>query len=213
MNDDGPLVRLSRALGLGDSPRQTTRLVRDVYREIDAEVTAGARGLSLPCRMGCDACCHEAVFLSGPEFLVVAEHLLDSWGDSDLRAVVDAMQEISVRYEDELELLETIEGRERDEVARRVRFSCPFLSASGTCRIYPVRELNARTFGLSWDELRGDAFGCELTHERLRVLGSGVGGTLAGARAARQRLVGAVAGTEQVHVYPWWFSRYRRFFG
>lgn len=117
------------------------------------------------------------------------------------------MAAIARRFEDELELLETIEpGPERDEVAARVKFDCPLLDG-GACSVYGARELNARTFGLTWDRRGAAAYGCGLTHERLRVLGPNAGPGLVDARDVRRRLVALVPGTERVHVYPWWFAR------
>jgi Fe-S-cluster containining protein len=180
-----------------------------LYREVDLEVERQSVGLELPCRAGCDACCRESVFLSAPEFLLVASHLAASWSKSELTALLDQMSALADRFADELELLESIlPGAERDEVAARVKFDCPFLSDS-RCRIYSVRELNARTFGSSWDATRHEAYGCELTHARLRVLGPEVGPKLAGAREMRARLTNTLPNTARVHVYPWWFTRYR----
>jgi hypothetical protein len=124
-------------------------------------------------------------------------------------ALIEAMRALAVRFEDELELLEILTpGFERDEVAARVKFRCPLLAADGRCTVYPARELNARTFGLTWDSARAHPFGCELTHERLRVLPDRVAPSLFDAREARRRLVAVVPGTERVHVYPWWFAKY-----
>ncbi|MCK6550314.1 hypothetical protein L6R52_31045 [Myxococcota bacterium] len=147
------------------------------------------------------------MFLSAPELLAVVDELLRTRTDAELRALVDAMAILAARFEDELELLETIPaGDERDEVAARVKFDCPLL-ADGACTVYRARELNARTFGQTWDRRRGAAYGCGLTHERLRILGPDVGTRLVDARDVRRRLVDAVPGTERVHVYPWWFAR------
>ena len=203
------LVLLSRALGFGDDPSVTLDNLRALYDEIDREVAGGSDGLDLPCKLGCDSCCHESVFLSAPEFLLVAHHLLGRWSKEERHALVEEMRRLAERFEDELELLEVLSpGAERDEVAARVKFRCPFLSANGGCGIYPARELNARTFGLTWDGRRGHPFGCELTHERLRVLPPETASTLFDAREARRRLMDRFEGTERVHIYPWWFARY-----
>jgi hypothetical protein len=149
------------------------------------------------------------VFLSAPEFLAVAAHLLEHRSEAELKALLEEMRALAARFEDELELLEILTpGFERDEVAARIKFRCPMLSEGGECTVYPARELNARTFGAAFDSARGHPFGCELTHERLRVLPSEIAPAMFDAREARRRLVTALPGTEVVHVYPWWFSRY-----
>ena len=157
--------------------------------------------------MGCDACCHESVFLSAPEFLAVVDELLRTRSAPALSELLTQMSAIAERFEDELEMLEAFEpGPERDAIAAAVKFRCPLLGADGACTVYASRELNGRTFGQSFDRSRGEPYGCELTHARLRVLGPA--DTLVDARDARRRLVAAVPGTEVVHVYPWWFRRF-----
>ena len=201
------VVALARDLGL-DSVETTLTALREVYDRVDRSVAQGAAGLGLPCRSGCDACCREAVFVSAPEFLAVARYLIENESRPRRQAIVDAMMRWFDAFEDELLLLETITpGPERDEVAMRVRFECPLLR-DGRCTVYPVRELNARTFGLTRDEDRNAPFGCGLTHERLRVLPSAAQDKLAGAREARRWLNERVPGATDVHVYPWWFARY-----
>ena len=207
-----PVVGLCQALGLGDDPQAVLRELEAVYQEVDEALAVGARGVALPCKEGCDACCHEAVFVSAPEVLAVGAQL---WAGpvEARRRVVDEMLALAERFEDELELLETIAGGpERDEVAARVKFRCPLLGPAGACSVYAARELNARTFGQSMDEARGAPFGCELTHARLAVLPPPTP-RLFGAREARRRLVARVPGAGFVHVYPWWFARHRAAWG
>ncbi|MEM7676345.1 MAG: hypothetical protein AAF449_10120 [Myxococcota bacterium] len=201
--------RLAHALGLEDF--ETVLAALDaVYRDVDAMIRAGQQGLDLPCRAGCDACCHEAVFVSAPEFFAVAVHLLDAPIDVRRRIVAE-MRALADKFEDELMLLEALPaGAERDEVAERVRFRCPLLSSAGECTVYAVRELNARTFGASRDELKGQPYGCELTHQRLRVLPEAAE-HLPSAREARRWLRDRVPGAGDVRVYPWWFSSYGQF--
>lgn len=200
---------IARALGLGDRAAPVLDALRAVYDALDHELSVAAAGLELPCRVGCDACCHESVFVSAPEVLAVFAHLLETTTPEALGERVAQMRAIARAFEDELELLETIPaGAERDEVAARVRFRCPLLGPAGACTVYPVRELNARTFGAAWDGARQEPYGCELTAARLRVLPPEVGPRLVGARDARARLAAAFPASERVHVYPWWFDRY-----
>lgn len=198
---------LCRALGLGQDPQAILRPLEALYREIDEALAAGSAGLGLPCKPGCDACCHEAVFVSAPEVLAVGAALFAGPREVRLR-VVDEMLDVAERFEDELLLLESITpGAERDEVAARVKFRCPLLGQGGACTVYAARELNARTFGQSVDDVRGEPYGCALTHARLAVL-QDAAPRLFSAREARRRLAQQVPGAGFVHVYPWWFARH-----
>lgn len=202
------LNALAQALDLGETAAPLLLGLHAFYAEIDADIGARAAPTALPCAQGCDACCHESVFVSAPEFLGAAAALL-ALGPAETQRVVAEMGQLAQRFADELELLELLSpGAERDEVAARIAFRCPLLSRAGACMIYGSRELNARSFGQTWDELRGEAYGCTLTHARLRVLPAEEGPRLYSAREARRKLVAAVPGAGQVRVYPWWFERY-----
>lgn len=206
------LAELSEALGLGPDPERVLGPLRRLYGEVDAAIARAADGLGLPCGSGCSECCHESVFLSAPEFLAVAAALLDRPPEV-VQEIRIRMLALAHRFEDELELLETLPaGTERDEVAARVRFRCPLLGEDERCTVYEARELNARTFGQSRDGLRGEPYGCARTHERLRVLGAASSG-LPDARAVRRALAERLPGTERVHVYPWWFKAYGHLLG
>ena len=205
------LSALCRDLGLGPDPDAVLGTLREIYEDIDARVAAAAHDVSLPCKKGCDACCHEAVFLSAPEFLGVAQDIL-TWPTERRASVVGQMLRFAELFEDELEQLDIFEaGPERDEVARRVKFRCPLLDSDGTCGVYAWRELNGRTFGQSWDERREHAYGCQLTHDRLRVIGEPAP-ALFGARRARALLADRFPDHDVVHVYPWWFARHAAHF-
>jgi Fe-S-cluster containining protein len=200
---------LATQLGLGPDAASMLVTLAALYEELDASLTARAGGLELPCRAGCDACCHESVFVSAPEVLAVFVHVRRTRSLAARLELLTEMRALAHRFEDELELLETITpGAERDEVAARVKFRCPLLGGAGECTIYPVRELNARTFGQAWDGARGEAYGCGLTQARLRVLPPEAGPRLVEAREPRRALLASFPTATEVHVYPWWFARY-----
>lgn len=204
------LEGLARALGFEAPAQEVLGRLRTVYAQIDKRLAEGAEGVNLPCKAGCDACCHEAVFVCAPEFLAVAEQVM-AWPQDRQDRLLDQMALIASDFEDELELLQLVaSGPERDEIARRIRFRCPLLSAEGGCTVYVARELNARTFGQSRHEGFDAPYGCELTHAALKVLPERP--ALYGAQQARRDLVEAVPQTERVQVYPWWFTRYRAAF-
>ncbi len=212
VEDSDRLAALSEALGLGPRPEHRLEELFALYDEVDAEIQSSTTGLELPCRSGCSDCCYEAVFLSAPEFLGVASVFLRNRAEPERRTVIQKMRELYIQHRDDIELLETIHpGKERDEVAMRIQFRCPLLSDQEQCSVYAGRELNARTFGLTWDAVRAEPYGCERTHDRLKVLPDSPRPQLFDARKARANLAKRLPGTAFVHVFPWWFNQYERF--
>jgi hypothetical protein len=204
-----PLDVLASELGLGSDARAIAGQVAAFYAEIDAEREARAAGCALPCRTGCDECCRHSVFLSAPELLYAVVELVENHDLATVERVVAEMRGLFERFEDEIEALEAIEsGAERDEVAARIHFACPMLDTGGACIVYRARELNARSFGQTWDHRRDEPYGCELTVGRLAILGAARGRTFLGAREARERFTARFVATEKVQIYPWWFARY-----
>ena len=205
------IEKLALAMGFTTSSKSIIETVTSFYDSLQTDSSGVEERLSLPCKKGCDACCYESVFLSAPEFLTVCHYLIEA-KDLEFRTkVVREMRVIADEFEDEIEFLESApEGLERDEVAERIKFRCPLLSSDGSCSIYPVRELNGRTFGLSWDTKYQQAYGCSLTRERLRIIDEPPT-KLLDARAVRNSFNQLVENHDFVHVYPWWFARYSAF--
>ena len=190
------LQTAARRLGI-EQADEVLRRLRAFYIEADRLLETE---VDLPCKRGCDACCHEAVFLSAPEMLLVVDTLIR---EERLAEVAEPMLRLYERFEEDFEMLETLpKGAERDEVAARIKFRCPLLH-DGACTVYGVRELNARSFGRSHDGERGEAYGCELTHERLRVLDQP---PLFDAHRLRRLLVDRVPDAGGVRTYPQWFQ-------
>jgi hypothetical protein len=103
--------RLRRALFRSEDELASVKAARArleaTLRLLDARLAESA--LQLPCTRGCSACCHEAVFLSAPEFRGVVDALSADLPPTDFRQLVDDMLAIAARFEDELELLELLE--------------------------------------------------------------------------------------------------------
>ncbi len=176
--------------------------LRGLYDEVDARNAANTRDLDLPCHKGCDMCCHESVFLTPLEFFAAWDWAQANLDDATREAVVD---EALALYEKNRSLIVALEEpppagqKDHVEVARQIRFRCPFLSAQGACRVYPVRELYARLFGASFNE-DGGVYGCHL-------VGAHLGGktvTLTRARMWAQRL-NELPLTGKRQVYPYYF--------
>ena len=205
------IEKLAVAMGFTCSPERTIAAVMTFYDSLQGETKRVADSISLPCKEGCDACCHESVFLSAPEFLAVCNYLFEHRERAYREQLLREMIALAEEFADELEFLESAPaGFERDEVAARIKFRCPMLSKNGSCSIYPVRELNGRTFGISWDRKNDQAYGCTLTRESLRVVDA-PNSKLLDARGVRHSFNELVDQHDFVHVYPWWFAKYRSF--
>jgi Fe-S-cluster containining protein len=207
--------RLTEALGFTEDPVDLMARLRGLYQDVDQAVRERASAHVFDCKSGCSDCCHESVFVSAPEFLYIASAIWTRFSVTRRQRLLDEMLRLADVFEDELALLEELgPGKERDEVAARIRFRCPLLSESEACSVYEARELNGRTFGMSWDSQGNRPFGCDRTHVRLALYPDAqLAGSLYDARQARRELVARLPGTETVHVYPWWFARYRAFLG
>lgn len=160
-----------RALGaaVGVALDDAFGALASLYAEVDERNRVNTTGLDLPCKRGCDACCHESVFLTPLEFLFAwdeAQRLLD---DATLDAiVVDGLG----LYERHRELILAFDrappagAQDHFALARQLRFRCPLLGPEGTCRVYGARELYARLFGCSF-EAEGAVYGCNLVGAHL----------------------------------------------
>ncbi|MEZ4270508.1 MAG: hypothetical protein R3C68_03440 [Myxococcota bacterium] len=140
-----------------------------LYREVDRRNAENTRTLDLPCHRGCDMCCHESVFLTPLEFFSVWDYAQRELSDETRQGIIVRGLALYAEHQAAIALLQDPpqEGR-RDhfEVARKLRFTCPFLGAQGACLVYPARELYARLFGSSFNEGEG-IFGCHLVGEHL----------------------------------------------
>lgn len=147
-----------------------------LYGELDAQTDAVAKRYpALPCHCGCDACCHEAVFVTPLEFWAIISWLQEheKW---DLLA--QALEKSRAIVSEHREVIEAFNLPPKDgesdhfSLAKELHYTCPFLD-KGCCQIYPVRSLIARLFGRSFEK-PGVVYGCELMEEALVALGGEV---------------------------------------
>jgi hypothetical protein len=200
---------------LGKFPRVDIRaLTRDVgvdfeqlcdvllryYADIDEHNARNSEALDLPCGRGCSACCHEAVFLTPLEFLAAwdwaQQHLSGAQREA---AIVAGLALYDKHREAILAFDEPPPDGQADHflIAQELHYTCPLLAEDGSCLVYPVRELAARLFGVSFNDA-GGVYGC------LEV-GSRLGGqtvTLVSAERACERLLELPFGNKR-QVYPY----------
>ncbi len=189
--------------GAGVDPDAARDGLRALYDDGDARNARNTATLALPCRRGCDACCHESVFLTPLEVLVAWDWAQASLDASTRDDIVARALAIHAKERDRIEALDgPVPPGARDHlaIARELRFRCPFLGEAGECRIHPVRELYARLFGCSFND-EGGVYGCEL-------VGAHLGGktvTLVSVRRAVSRLA-ELPLTGKRQVYPYYFD-------
>lgn len=177
--------------------------LRALYADVDARNEANTRGLNLPCQKGCDACCHESVFLTPLEFMVAWD-----WAQANLDATArDAIVDRGLAlYAENKHLIDALDEppppghADHFEIAQQIKFRCPMLSADGACQVYPVRELYARMFGCSFNDA-GGLYACGWVAAHL----AGQTVTLMQVRPTAKRL-NALPLTHKRQVYPHYFQ-------
>jgi Fe-S-cluster containining protein len=200
-----PYIDLAR-LDLGvpglDLPAALRELER-VYRDLDATLAQSTATLPLPCRRGCDACCHQAVFLTQLEWWLVVDHAQRELSPAEWEAAVGQGLRIYAQHRALFDALDEPppEGApDHWEVARRLAYRCPLLGPAGACSVYPARELLARLYGGTWGRKAGELYACDLVHQAL----GGLELRLHDATGLSQRLVGLPL-TGERRPYPWFF--------
>ena len=140
-----------------------------LYDEIERRNTALTQDLNLPCHRGCSMCCHESVFLTPLEFFYVWHYVQVHLTDAERQGIIEDGLNLYAKHRLEiLALEEPLAAQQRDhfDVASRLRFACPMLSAAGACRVYPAREMLARLFGCSFNE-QGGLYACHLVADHV----------------------------------------------
>jgi hypothetical protein len=175
-----------------------------LYLEVERRNETNTAELNLPCHNGCDACCHESVFLTPLELFCVWDWVQENYSDRERSEMVRRGLEI---YEANraaiLALDEPPPAGERDHfsIARSLRFRCPLLGDDGACLVYPVRELYARLFGSSFSG-DGAVYGCHRVGQAL----SGEEVTLLRVDRVAERL-DALPLTSKRQVYPYYLHQ------
>ncbi|MBN2360540.1 MAG: hypothetical protein JXR83_13880 [Deltaproteobacteria bacterium] len=134
----------------------------ELYRWIDERIAATTAGLELPCGVGCADCCHDSVVLLSPlEFFYAWDWAQRTLDDLTRAALVDRGRAEYLRLRPQIESLHdaAIAPAVRRRTALGLRFTCPMLDAGGRCLIYPVRSLQSRLFGQSFNDQSG-IYGC-----------------------------------------------------
>ncbi len=121
--------------------RGTRELYYNVDQLIDSFVQrCQADRIPVDCRMGCSWCCHQAVFASTHEIILMAQYLRKHYS----REVVDEVRMRAEAKESQL-------GPLSPAAALKSRHACPLL-LKGRCMVYPVRPMACRIYLSSSEE-------------------------------------------------------------
>jgi len=140
-----------------------------LYDEIERKNAALTQNLNLPCHRGCSMCCHESVFLTPLEFFYVWHYVQTHLTDQERQGIIEDGLKLYEEHRTQiLALEEPLTGAQQDhfDVASRLRFACPMLSAAGACRVYPAREMLARLFGCSFNDA-GGLYACHIVADHI----------------------------------------------
>jgi Fe-S-cluster containining protein len=111
-------------------------LVVAAIDRLEATIAENPEPTTAACRRGCGWCCHQPVFLTAPEAVVVAAHLRATWTSDRIR---------ELRAE-----LATRSAERQEQIADRrllaAGMPCVFLDEDNACSIHAVRPLICRGF-------------------------------------------------------------------
>jgi Fe-S-cluster containining protein len=113
--------------------------VRQLYYNVDLLIDAfiqrcEAENIHVDCHMGCQWCCHQAVFASTHEMIVLADYLEKRFSPK----VLDEVKEKARAKEQHMAVLSPAE-------TLKTSFPCPLLR-KGSCMVYPVRPMACRIY-------------------------------------------------------------------
>ncbi len=131
--------RLGQSHPVKDDLSQLNRGITELYHNIDQLIDAfiqrcQAEGISVDCRMGCAWCCHQAVFATTPEMMVLVNYLRKRFSPEVVAGVVEKTKAKETNLSS-LSPAETLKSR----------YACPLL-LNGSCMIYSVRPMACRIY-------------------------------------------------------------------
>lgn len=113
--------------------------LRQLYHNVDLLIDAfiqrcESENVPVDCHMGCQWCCHQAVFASTHEMVVLADYL-------ERRFSPETIAEIIEKAHVKDEQLSRLSPKE----VLNTSHSCPLLR-KGSCMVYPVRPMGCRIY-------------------------------------------------------------------
>lgn len=130
---------LAAELSRQSSKAEVIAKIRELYHQIDLLTDSfmdysQRHGRSMDCRMGCSWCCHQSVFASTHEVLVIEDYLTTHFSSEVLEGVKLAAAKKVGR---------TKKVSNKDLL--KMQGACPLLK-NGVCMVYPVRPMACRIY-------------------------------------------------------------------
>lgn len=146
----------------GDSKMTYAQQVLLLYERIDQLVEEHYQNnryrKKLPCKKGCDECCHQFFEVSEVEFYIILKHL-STWNKRHIERITNKANKLMVHIKQNNPVffnrmictdgatIDSFVNHSRNPYRFKLKMPCVFLGAKGTCLIYDVRPIICRTTG------------------------------------------------------------------
>lgn len=125
-----------RCLSAGPRPRLSHDLVAAGIARLEQAIASDPQPPPRACKRGCGWCCHQPVFLTAPEAVVIVAHLRATWSTERIERLCT---ELSARS-----------AERREQIDNRALLAtgqpCVFLDDENSCTIHSARPLTCRGF-------------------------------------------------------------------
>lgn len=125
-----------RCLSAGARARLSQDLVAASIARLEQAIASDPQPPPRACKRGCGWCCHQPVFLTAPEAVVIVGHLRATWSAERIGRLC---AELSARNAERREQIDNRGLRAAGE-------PCMFLDEENSCTIHDVRPLTCRGF-------------------------------------------------------------------
>jgi Fe-S-cluster containining protein len=137
--------QLGTQLKIEEDITKLQRSTRELYYNVDQLIDSFVQrcqvnGIPVDCRMGCSWCCHQAVFASTHEIILMTQYLKKHYS-------IEVVEEVRKRAEAKEAQLGSLSPAE----TLKSRHACPLL-LKGRCMVYPLRPMACRIYLSSSEE-------------------------------------------------------------
>jgi hypothetical protein len=121
-------------LSSGTTPRLAHDLVAAGIARLEQTIAADPKPPVRACRRGCGWCCHQPVFLTAPEAVVIVAHLRATWSEERLARLCSVLAARAAERRTQID----------DRSLLATGLPCVFLDEENSCSIHTARPLTCR---------------------------------------------------------------------